>query len=175
MWFVSALEKCPGMRSILCLQEATCAGACDGYARMAGHPATTLLHLGPGLANALCNLHNARRASSPILVLVGDMSTWHKDKDPLLNMDIHALATTVSCSVTSITDSTEAVAAIQQAVAAMTVPGAVGESRVATLVCPHDISWQNAATAAATHSSSATQPPTTGTFVSEFQSLHQWC
>ncbi|WIA19312.1 hypothetical protein OEZ85_003945 [Tetradesmus obliquus] len=99
MWMVSALEKQRGIRSILGLQEAVCTGACDGYARMARQPALALLHLGPGLGNGLCNLHNARRAGSPVVVMVGDMATWHRAADPPLNQDIEALAGTVSAAL----------------------------------------------------------------------------
>lgn len=73
MWFVSALDKCPGVRSILVLHETVAAGAADGYARMARRPAATLLHLGPGLANGLANLHNARRARSPVVNIIGPL------------------------------------------------------------------------------------------------------
>lgn len=96
MWFVSALEKSSGIRSILGLHENVCTGASDGYARMSGKPALNLLHLGPGLANGLANLHNARRARSPVVNVIGSMSSWHEGADPPLNMDIAALAGTVS-------------------------------------------------------------------------------
>lgn len=71
MHFVSALDKVSGVRAILGLHETVCTGAADGYGRMAGSPALTLLHLGPGLANGLSNLHNAHRASTPIVNLIG--------------------------------------------------------------------------------------------------------
>jgi len=81
MQFVSALDRVPEMRAVLGLQEGVCSGAADGYARMAGKPAATLLHLGPGLANGLANLHNARRAASPIVNIVGDHATYHLQYD----------------------------------------------------------------------------------------------
>ncbi|GIL62820.1 hypothetical protein Vafri_16971 [Volvox africanus] len=97
MWLVSAMDRLwPAVRPVLCLQENVATGAADGYARIARRPALTLLHLGPGLANGLANLHNARRARSPVVNMVGDMATWHRANDPLLNSPIEALAATVS-------------------------------------------------------------------------------
>ncbi len=77
MHFVGSLDKVEGMRAMLCLFEGAVTGAADGYGRMAEKPAATLLHLGPGLANGLANLHNARRASTPIVNIVGDHATYH--------------------------------------------------------------------------------------------------
>jgi acetolactate synthase-1/2/3 large subunit len=95
MPMVEALDGTPKIRPILGLFEGVCTGAADGYGRMADKPALALLHLGPGLANGLCNLHNARRAQTPILVVVGEHATWHRHYDPPLAMDIEALAGTL--------------------------------------------------------------------------------
>src|SRR5215831_15105100 len=81
MQFVSALDRVPGMRGVLCLFEGVCSGAADGYARMLRRPAATLLHLGPGLGNALANLHNARKAFSPVVNIVGEHTTAHLEHD----------------------------------------------------------------------------------------------
>ncbi|MEQ8826854.1 MAG: thiamine pyrophosphate-binding protein, partial [Parvibaculum sp.] len=81
MHFVAALDKVEGMRAILGLFEGAVTGMADGYGRMAEKPAATLLHLGPGLANGLANLHNARRASTPIVNIVGDHATYHAQYD----------------------------------------------------------------------------------------------
>src|SRR5579875_391396 len=96
MPLVAALDAVPGMRPVLGLFEGVCTGAADGYARMTGSPAMTLLHLGPGLANGLANLHNARRARTPLLAIVGDHATSHKRLDAPLESDIDALAGSVS-------------------------------------------------------------------------------
>lgn len=93
---VVALDTVGGVRSILGLFEGVCTGAADGYARMSGKPAMVLLHLGPGLANGIANLHNARRGYSPVLMVVGEHATWHRPYDPPLAMDIESLARTVS-------------------------------------------------------------------------------
>ena len=77
MHFVAALDKVPGMRCVLGLFEGVVTGAADGYYRMLGRPASTLLHLGPGLANGLANLHNAKKASSGIVNIVGEHATYH--------------------------------------------------------------------------------------------------
>src|ERR671935_731608 len=92
MHFVAALDRVEGMRCVLGLFEGVVTGAADGYARMAEKPAATLLHLGPGLANGLANLHNARRAASPIVNVVGDHATYHKRYDAPLDSDLDGLA-----------------------------------------------------------------------------------
>ena len=92
MPFVGALDTPVGVRAVLGLFEGVCTGAADGYGRMLGKPALTLLHLGPGLANGLANLHNARRARTPIVNLVGDHASWHLKYDAPLTSDIESLA-----------------------------------------------------------------------------------
>src|SRR5262249_12968725 len=94
--FLPAIDATPGMRGVLGLFEGVCSGAADGYARMAGRPALVLLHLGPGLGNAIANLHNARKARSPVVVLVGDHPPEHAALDPPLHSEIATLAAPVS-------------------------------------------------------------------------------
>ena len=96
---VQALDSVPGLRSILCLHENVATGAADGYGRMAAKPAMCLLHVGVGLANGLTNLHNARRAFTPMLIVIGDHATWHLPADPLLATDVQSLAYIVSDQV----------------------------------------------------------------------------
>src|SRR5882724_13082717 len=96
MHFVAALDSVPEMRAVLGLFEGVVTGAADGYGRIAGTPAATLLHLGPGLGNGLANLHNARRAHTPIVNIIGDHATYHQRFDAPLESDIDALAGTVS-------------------------------------------------------------------------------
>ena len=92
MHFVAALDRIPGMRCVLGLQENIVTGAADGFWRIAGRPAATLLHCGPGLANGLANLHNARRARSGIVNCVGDQATYHRPLDAPLTADTEGLA-----------------------------------------------------------------------------------
>ena len=99
MHFVAALDDVPAMRSVLALFEGVATGAADGYARMAGRPAATLLHLGPGLGNGLANLHNARRAHSPVVNIVGDHAISHRPYDAQLQSDIETVARNVSTFV----------------------------------------------------------------------------
>src|SRR6201999_3552613 len=99
MHFVAALDRVEGMRAVLGLFEGVVTGAADGYGRMAEKPAATLLHLGPGLANGLANLHNARRASTPIVNVVGDHATYHAQYDAPLDSDIESVAKTFSAWV----------------------------------------------------------------------------
>ncbi len=101
MPIVNALDSVEGVRSVLGLHENVCTGAADGYARIAGRPAMTLLHLGPGLANGLANLHNARRAGSPVVNLVGDHASWHLPFDAALTSDIDSVAGTVGRVLTT--------------------------------------------------------------------------
>ena len=99
MHFVAALDKVGGMRAILGLFEGAVTGMADGYGRMKEKPAATLLHLGPGLANGLANLHNARRAATPIVNIVGDHATYHAQYDAPLASDITGFARPVSAWV----------------------------------------------------------------------------
>jgi acetolactate synthase I/II/III large subunit len=140
MPLVAALDAVPGIRAVLGLFEGVCTGAADGYGRLAGRPALTLLHLGPGLANGLANLHNARRARTPLVNLVGDHATWHLAADAPLTSDIVSLARPVSGYVGSAKSAEvlaeEGAAAIG---AALEPPG-----QVATLIVPADCQWGEA-------------------------------
>jgi len=135
MHFVAALDGVPQMRAVLVLFEGVGTGAADGYARIAGKPAAVLLHLGPGLGNGLANLHNARRAHTPMVVVVGDHATYHKKFDAPLESDIDAVAGTVSGWVRR-TAQLDDVAADTVAALAASEAGAV-----ATLILPADVSW----------------------------------
>ena len=104
MQLVAALDRIEGLRPVLCLFEGVATGAADGYARMTGRPAATLLHLGPGLANGLANLHNARRARSSIVNIVGDHATYHRSLDAPLTSDIEGIARPVSTFVRTVQD-----------------------------------------------------------------------
>src|SRR5205085_11995731 len=90
--FVEALDREPRVRGVSCLFEGVATGAADGYARMTAEPACTLFHLGPGLSNALANLHNACRAQVPIVNIVGEHATYHRRLDAPLTADIELLA-----------------------------------------------------------------------------------
>lgn len=144
MHFVAALDKVDGMRAVLALFEGVVTGAADGYGRMAEKPAATLLHLGPGLANGLANLHNARRADTPIVNIVGDHATYHMQYDAPLASDIKGFAGPVSgwyhSSPSQRTVATDGARAVQ---AAMSAPG-----QIATLVLPADTAWLDASGAA---------------------------
>ncbi|MGY1710731.1 acetolactate synthase large subunit [Geodermatophilus sp. SYSU D00758] len=142
MHFVAALDDVPEMRGVLTLFEGVATGAADGYARMAGRPAATLLHLGPGLGNALANLHNARRGRAPQVVVVGDHARGHKRLDAPLESDIDALAGPVSAWVRRSLTPEDVGADAAEAVAAAARGG------VATLVLPADVSWGEGASVA---------------------------
>src|ERR1700710_1930198 len=130
MHFVAALDQVPEMRGILCLFEGVATAAADGYGRMAGSPAATLLHLGPGLGNGLANLHNARRAHTPIVNIVGDHATYHKQYDAPLESDIDAIASAVSGWIHRSMSPNEVAADATRAVEAATQP----QGQVATLI-----------------------------------------
>ena len=117
MHFVAALDTVPQMRGVLTLFEGIATGAADGYARIAGRPAAVLLHLGPGLGNGLANLHNARRARVPMVVVVGDHATYHKKYDAPLESDIDALAGSVSGWVHRTSDTADVAADTAEAIA----------------------------------------------------------
>ncbi|HEY0806326.1 MAG TPA: acetolactate synthase large subunit [Pseudonocardiaceae bacterium] len=141
MHFVAALDTVPEMRAVLALFEGVVTGAADGYARMAGRPAATLLHLGPGLGNGLANLHNARRAHTPIVNVVGDHATYHKRFDAPLESDIDAMAGTVSGWVRRSARVSDVAADAAAAIAA----AAEAPGQVATLILPADVSWSDGA------------------------------
>ncbi|OLE23594.1 MAG: acetolactate synthase [Catenulispora sp. 13_1_20CM_3_70_7] len=149
MPLVAALDRTPGMRGVLGLQENVCTGAADGYARIAGHAAMTLLHLGPGLANGLANLHNARRAHTPVINVVGDHMSWHLPYDAPLTSDIAALAATVG-SVQTVSGRDTVDAATRAA-----IDDAHSRPGVSTLIVPADYQQDRApASGSATESSS---------------------
>ena len=137
MHFVAALDRIPGMRCILGLTESVVTGAADGFGRMTGDPAVTLLHCGPGLANGLANLHNARRAGSPIVNVVGDQASYHRRLDPPLTADTEGWARGVSAwtrtAASAATLGQDAAVAIQ---AARSAP-----RQIATLIAPADTCW----------------------------------
>ena len=136
---VSALDRLPEIRCVLGLFEGVCTGAADGYARMAEKPACTLLHLGPGLANGLANLHNASRAQVPIVNLVGQHATYHLQHDTPLTSDIEGIARPYSKWLrTSVSASGIGRDVIEAIVAARIAPG-----QIATLVVPADIAWDD--------------------------------
>jgi acetolactate synthase I/II/III large subunit len=144
MPLVAALDAVEGMRSVLGLFEGVCTGAADGYARMADKPALTLLHLGPGFANGIANLHNARRARSPIVNVIGDHATWHLAADAPLTSDIVSLAKPVSGWVREVKSSANVASDTAEAIAAAgRAPG-----KVATLIVPSDCQWSPANDAA---------------------------
>ena len=140
MHFVAALDRVEGMRAMLGLFEGAVTGMADGYGRMAEKPAATLLHLGPGLANGLANLHNARRASTPIVNIVGDHATYHAQYDAPLASDVLGFARPVSgwvqSSASAHTVAADGARAVQ---AALQYPG-----QIATLILPADTAWLEA-------------------------------
>ncbi len=138
MHFVAALDTEPRMRAVLALFEGVATGAADGYARMAGKPAATLLHLGCGLGNGLANLHNARKGRVPVINIVGDHATTHTRYDAQLQSDIETVARNVSPGFVRTSAGTAALGqdAVDAITAARGLPG-----QVATLILPADVSW----------------------------------
>jgi acetolactate synthase I/II/III large subunit len=137
MHFVAALDRVEGMRCVLGLFEGVVTGAADGYARMTGNPAATLLHLGPGLANGLANIHNANKASTPMVNIVGDHATYHRRYDAPLTTDIETAAKPFSRWVKTSPDAKSVAADGAAAItAARTPPG-----QIATLILPADTAW----------------------------------
>ena len=143
--FVAALDGVPEMRCVLGLAETVVTACADGYARLAGKPAATLLHCGPGFANGIANIHNARRAHSPMVNIVGDHATYHRQYDPPLASDLEGLARAVShwtrATRSAATVGEDGAAAVQ---AARTPPG-----QIATLMLPADTAWSEGGIVAA--------------------------
>ncbi len=137
MHFVAALDDVPAVRGVLCLFEGVATGAADGYARVTGSPAAALVHLGPGLANGWANLHNARRAHSPVVVIVGDHASYHAPLDAPLQSNIGAVASALEGWWRHCDTSRDVARDTADAVTAATAP----PGRVATLVVAADASW----------------------------------
>ena len=167
MHFVGALDRVEGMRCVLGLFEGVCSGAADGYYRMTDKPASTLLHLGPGLANAAANLHNAKKAGSGIVNIVGEHALYHIKYDTPLTADIEGIARPfshwVKTSPTSKTVATDGAAAIQ---AARVAPG-----QIATLILPADTAWTEADGAADTPETPQPQKPANEAVVAAAKAL----
>lgn len=137
MHFVAALDRVPGMRCVLGLFEGVVTGAADGYARMAGRPASTLLHLGPGLTNGMANLHNARKARSPIVNIVGEHASDHLQYESPLRSDVPGAAALASDwwrvggdGRSIARDAADAVTAARSQ-----------DGQIATLILPADTAW----------------------------------
>ncbi|UVC16929.1 acetolactate synthase large subunit [Mesorhizobium onobrychidis] len=139
MHFVAALDRKPEMRCVLGLFEGVVTGAADGYARMTDRPAATLLHTGPGLANGLANIHNARRARIPMINIVGDHASYHLELDAPLTSDIESLAAPMSNWVRRIAGPADIAPAAQAAFRASLMPPGI-----ATLILPADAAWGDA-------------------------------
>ena len=159
MHFVAALDRFPGMRCVPGLFEGVVTGAADGYARMTGHPGATLLHLGPGFGNGLANLHNARKALTPMVNIVGDHAIRHRACDAPLTADVEGIVRPVSHWVrTSINANSVAVDGAAAVAAARSYPG-----QIATLILPANTAWDVATTSAAPMQPTAAEPVDTAT------------
>ena len=140
MQLVAAIGNSDGMRAVLCLFEGVVSGAADGYARMADKPALTLLHVGSGFSNSMANLHNARRANTPLVNIVGDHATYHLKYDAPLTSDVPAHADICSSWVRTSSSADDLAAAGAEAVTA-SMSGAGG---IATVIAPADHAWEEA-------------------------------
>jgi acetolactate synthase-1/2/3 large subunit len=140
MQLVSAIGNNDGMRAILCLFEGVVSGAADGYARMSDKPALTLLHVGSGFSNSMANLHNARRAHTPVVNIVGDHATYHLQYDAPLTSDVPAHANICSDWVKVSTSADDLAASGAQAVQA----SKEGAGKIATLIAPANHAWEEA-------------------------------
>jgi len=135
---MAALDAMCGIKPVLCLTEGVCAGAADGFGRMRDWPALTLTHLGPGFANAIAQVHNARRAHSPVVNIIGQQATWHVAGGSVLDMDVEGLARSVSDWTCSSGQAATLGDDLRQA-----IESAAGQpGQVATLIVPADCQWE---------------------------------
>jgi acetolactate synthase I/II/III large subunit len=132
---VAAFDLVPGIHPVMALFEGVCTGGADGYGRVKGKPAVTLLHLGPGFANGIANLHNAKRARTPVINIIGQHTTWHIGADAPLTMDVEALAKTVS-AWSRTNSSVESLSKDFADAYAASMPG-----KIASLIVPNDYLW----------------------------------
>src|ERR1700676_2315053 len=140
MHFVGALDRVEGMRCVLGLFEGVVTRDADGYFRMKGTPASTLLHLGPGLANGLANLHNAKKANSGIVNIVGQHATYHIEYNAPLTSDIEGLARPMSAWVRTSPDAKSVARDGAAAIAA----AKSAPPQIAPLILPADTAWNEA-------------------------------
>lgn len=145
MHLVQALDRVPKMKSVLALFEGVCTGAADGYARMAGKPAATLLHLGPGLANGIANLHNARRANSPMINIVGNHPNFHVGFDAPLTSNIDTLARNYSSWIKSESTASTLAQDGADAFTATLRQSPDSQGQIATLIMGADAAWGDCA------------------------------
>jgi acetolactate synthase-1/2/3 large subunit len=137
LFLVKALDECPSIRPVLAVFEGVCTGAADGYARISGKPGLALLHLGPGFANGIANLHNARKARTPVVSLIGEHATWHLAANAPLTSDIATLARPMSTWVHTTVSADTASADMAEAIAQATrLPGGP-----VALILPGDMQW----------------------------------
>ena len=156
MHLVQAIDAVPETRAVLCLFEGVCTGAADGFGRMKGLPATTLLHLGAGLGNGIANLHNCRRAATPLVNVVGDHAVHHVAYDAPLTSDIEAVAKPVSAWIRTARTSEGAGLDAADAVRAAMSPSPDPRGGISTLILPADCAWGPGRTAAQPASFNAT-------------------
>ena len=154
MQFVAAADRVDGMHCVLCLFEGVVSGAADGYSRMSDNPPATLLHLGPGLGNALANFHNAMRAGAPIVNIVGDHAISHKQYDAPLASDVAAYAKPVSAWIKESETAAQIEADTLEAITAAQQP----PGQVATLIIPADCSWNQASVVSSQKAVKPTRP-----------------
>ncbi len=140
MHFVAALDRVPEMRGVLCLFEGVASGAADGYARMADKPACTLFHLGPGMGNGIANLHNAKKAFTPVVNIVGEHATYHRQFEAPLTSDIEGLAAPFSKWI-HVSENSKTVA--QDAARAVSISQSDAPG-IATLILPANTAWEDA-------------------------------
>ncbi len=140
MHFVAALDEHPDMRCILCLFEGGTTGAADGYFRMKGEVAATLLHLAPGFGNAFANAHNARKAESAMVNIVGDHATYHLRYDSPLKGDVKGICETIS-QWTRVSGDAGDVA--EDGAAAISAARAKN-GQIVSLILPADTAWEDA-------------------------------
>lgn len=141
MHLVQALDSVPRIKSVLALFEGVCTGAADGYARMTGKPAATLMHLGPGMANGIANLHNARRANSPMINIIGNHPNFHVGFDAPLTSDIDTLAKNFSCWIKSCSTNETLAQDGADAFTASLVQSTGSSGQIATLIMGADAAW----------------------------------
>ncbi len=144
MHLVQGLDSVPRIRSVLALFEGVCTGAADGYGRMTGKPAATLLHLGPGLANGIANLHNARKARTPIINIVGNHPEYHIGFDAPLTSDIDTLARNYSCWIKSCSTAQTLAQDGADAFTATLRQTSDSTGQIATLIMGADAAWGEA-------------------------------
>lgn len=84
------------IRLVICRHEAGAAAMAEAYGKLTGRPGVCLATRGPGACHASVGVHTARQDSTPMLLLVGQVSRTTRDREAFQEIDLKAMFTPVA-------------------------------------------------------------------------------